>query len=216
MPSPPSRSADTRTAARGRGRPAVDPDVNAVYTAEDRLARWFELGTVTVFGSRWALEPEVLFARVEDVQHYADRVLAHLALQGWRVAGSHPDSTAAPLPPVLVRERRGDRKAHYEQGKHTIAMPAHGRAQTSDAGWALRESVVLHELAHHLCATGASAPSGTALRARAGSDTQGRPDDGLGHGPGFRRTLLRLFVEAGHPTASALLAMAFADEGLAS
>ena len=247
MPPPPSRTASDRrgtpTDAPRRTRQASDPDVNAVYTAEDRLARWLELGTVAVFGSRWALEPEVVFARVDDVQHYADRVLAHLSGQGWRGAGARPGS---PVPPVLVRERRGDRKAHYEQDKRTIAIPGPGKAGSPDAGWALRESVVLHELAHHLRATGVTAPTNdasgesTVARGSAGSavespGTSGSagptgpaaaagaagpaapddPRDALGHGPDFRRTLLALLIEAGHPTASALLGMAFADEGLA-
>lgn len=207
---------------------AADPDVGAVYTAEDRLARWFGLGTVTVFGTRWALEPEVVFARVPDVQRYVDRVLTHLATQSWR------EPSGAALTPVAVRARRGARKAHYDQARHTIAIPPAERG----GAWALRESVVLHELAHHLCAVHASSPASrttpvpdTCVTTRAPSTScASRTPHTAGtssasgrnhapaeppHGPHFRRTLLALLTEAGHPTAAALLRIAFADEGLA-
>jgi putative metallohydrolase (TIGR04338 family) len=53
-----------------------------------------------------------------------------------------------------VRPRRGVTAAHYEclDGAAVIAVPAR-RDQ-----WALRELVVLHEIAHHLC--DASPPHG--------------------------------------------------------
>lgn len=216
-----SAPTDTTSSARG-----ADPDVTGVYTAEDRLARWLELGAVTVFGSRWVLEPEVVFARVDDAQRYVDRVLAHLHARGWH-------ETEAALTPVTVRERRGARKAHYEQHKHTIAIPGHEHG----GAWALRESVVLHELAHHLCAMGATPPRPVVnepdpwldQRERNGlygaprapdprsarSTRSARPTDQPAHGPLFRHTLLTLLTEAGHPTAATLLGIAFADEGLA-
>ena len=85
---------------------STDPDANDVYDAEDRLDRWSDLGTVRVFGSTWVLEPEVRFARVEDVQRYVDAALARIG---------HPR-------PVRVRPRRGARRAHYEAGG-VIAEP---------------------------------------------------------------------------------------------
>ncbi len=189
--------------------PTLDPDVGGVYTAEDRLARWLDLGTVTVFGSRWALEPEVVFARVDDAQRYVDRVLTHLAAHGWRTHGAG----GCPLAPVAVRPRRGALKAHYEQHKHTIAIPPAERG----GGWALRESVVLHELAHHLVAIGADPPGAHVEPPASPHDPPASPHGPPApHGPRFRRTLLAVFVEAGHPTAAALLGIAFADEGLAT
>ncbi|WP_226343920.1 TIGR04338 family metallohydrolase [Agilicoccus flavus] len=113
--------------------PAHDPDVHDVYDAEDRLDRWSDLGVVTVFGSAWVLEPEVRFGRVEDVQAYVDRVLAHVG---------HPQ-------PARVRRRRGATRAHYEQGG-VIALPG----PEVGGRWALRENTVLHELAHHLVGGG--------------------------------------------------------------
>jgi putative metallohydrolase (TIGR04338 family) len=47
-----------------------------------------------------------------------------------------------------VRARRAATAAHYENrdGTGVIAVPDH-----RDADWAMRELVVLHEIAHHLC-----------------------------------------------------------------
>lgn len=177
----------------------ADPDRSAVYTAEDRLERWFSLGTVTVFGTAWALEPEVKFGQVADVQRYVDAVLAHLERNGWRAPPNERTPAAQPgIPPVLVRRRKGTRKAHYETGGDMIALPdaQHGHA------WALREAVVLHELAHHLHAHGVWPPWASASA------------DPTPHGQGFRRTLLSLYREAGHPTAATLLSIAFSEEEL--
>ena len=72
--------------------------------------------------------PEQLrFGALEAVRTYVDDVVAHLK-----------------VPPVHVRHRRGGTRAHYSQGE--IAIP-------TTHGWAMRESVVLHEVAHHACFT---------------------------------------------------------------
>ena len=71
------------------------------------------------------------------MQCYVDSVLEHAAVQTrW------PDAA-----PLAVRARRGLTAAHYDNrdGVATIAVP-----QRHDR-WALRELVVLHEIAHHLC-----------------------------------------------------------------
>ena len=50
-----------------------------------------------------------------------------------------------------MRERSGQRRAHYEPATATIAIPIRDL-------WAGREAVVLHELAHHLaCSAGVPA-----------------------------------------------------------
>jgi putative metallohydrolase (TIGR04338 family) len=73
---------------------------------------------------------------VESVQRYVDEVVA-LATKRW------PETA-----PLTVRARRGVTAAHYETAgsaeEAVIAVPD-GRAN-----WALRELVVLHEVAHHL------------------------------------------------------------------
>ncbi|MGB3354674.1 MAG: TIGR04338 family metallohydrolase [Mycobacterium sp.] len=120
-----------------------------VYAAEEFVRTLFDRAAehgdpeVEFFGTRLTLPPEARFASAESVQRYVDEVLAQPAVRGrWDVA------------PLRVRSRRGATAAHYERtgDDATIAVPE-GRT-----AWALRELVVLHELAHHL--TDADPPHG--------------------------------------------------------
>jgi putative metallohydrolase (TIGR04338 family) len=91
---------------------------------------------VVMGGSTLVLSPEAKFSTPEAVQAYVDQVLAHPGVverfgHSW----------------VSVRKRKGTAKAHYSSG--TIAVP--------DAKWALREVVILHELAHHFDVSGTEA-----------------------------------------------------------
>lgn len=101
-----------------------------VRTVFDRAA---ENGSAAIdfFGEPITLPPEAKFSSVAAVQGYVDRVLS-LVGDRW------------PAPAVRVRARRGATAAHYESITATIAVP---ERQTR---WALRELVVLHEIAHHL------------------------------------------------------------------
>lgn len=107
-----------------------------VYQAEFMLRGIYEtIGAtgnpvVELDGISLTMPPEARFASVESVQAYCDRVLALIG---------HDQ-------PVIVRERQGTAKAHYEwTGRGgVIAVPVVG------SRWALREIVVLHELSHHL------------------------------------------------------------------
>lgn len=111
-----------------------------VYDAEHLLAHLYdtavEIGNpvITVGGVTLTLPPEAKFGSVESVQSYVDRVRALPSL------AHHPRAAI----PVTVRARSGDRKAHYENARAVIAVPD-GRNR-----WAMRELVILHELAHHL------------------------------------------------------------------
>jgi putative metallohydrolase (TIGR04338 family) len=155
-----------------------DPDQKAVYTAEDRLQRWLDHpGPVTVYGSTWDLEPEARFGQVTDVQTYVDKVLGHIGCAR----------------PVTVRERRGASCAEYSPG--VIAIPS----RRVGGQWAMREYIVLHELAHHLD----PAIQVPALLRFGGA-----------HGPSFRTTYLNLLSSLGRPTWAYLLRCAFADAGL--
>ncbi len=122
---------------------ARDGQRSRVYDAEALVRRIFDsaaehgLRTVDTHGSQLTLPIERRFASVESVQDYADRVLA----LNW-VRSQWERATA----PVRVRARAGRQAAHYEYDTATIAVPARGLEST----WALRELVVLHELAHHL------------------------------------------------------------------
>lgn len=114
-----------------------------VYGAEAFVRTLFDRAAehgnrvVEFFGTSLTLPPEARFASVESVQRYVDDVLAMPAVRRrWpRVA------------PLGVRPRRGASAAHYEvdDGGAVIAVP---EVRTR---WALRELVVLHEIAHHLC-----------------------------------------------------------------
>ncbi|GAB2996039.1 hypothetical protein MBOU_61280 [Mycobacterium bourgelatii] len=90
------------------------------------------------FGTQLTLPPEARFGSVDSVQRYVDDVLAVPAVrQQW------PE-----VSPLRVRARRAATAAHYENrdGAGIIAVP-----DRSTADWAMRELVVLHEIAHHLC-----------------------------------------------------------------
>ncbi|MHA3024533.1 TIGR04338 family metallohydrolase [Mycobacterium sp. BMJ-28] len=96
-------------------------------------------GAVDFFGTALTLPPEGRFGSLDAVRRYVEQVLALPAVrQRWPHAG-----------PVAVRARRGLTAAHYDADTSTMAVPE--RHTT----WALRELVVLHELAHHLCTEGA-------------------------------------------------------------
>jgi putative metallohydrolase (TIGR04338 family) len=157
----------------------TDSQRQKVYDAEGFLRLMMEQATatpVTVLGSTVVLPPERKFGRVEDVQRYVDALLG----LSW-VKATWPRAEI----PVLVRSRKGNVKAHYEPWSHTIALCA--SARLSDA-WAMREVVVLHEVAHHL------SPSG--------------------HGPGFAGTYLRLVEEIVGPEAGFVLTAGYADQGV--
>jgi len=142
----------------------------------DRAAR---TPVVQVAGSTITLPIERRFATVESVQSYLDAVLGLGWVQArWPAVG-----------PVLVRRRKGAGRAHYSRdgpAGPTIAVPTH----VAGTAWALRELVVLHELAHHL-----TDPSLAA------------------HGPEFVGVLLDLVDGVVGPEAALLLRVRFADEG---
>ena len=114
-----------------------------VYAAEEFVRTLFDRAAehgnqvVEFFGTQLTLPPEGRFASAPSVRRYVDDVLAHPTVRArW------------PAAEVLkVRTRRGATAAHYERSDDgaTIAVP--DRRST----WALRELVVLHEIAHHLC-----------------------------------------------------------------
>lgn len=113
-----------------------------VYAAEEFVRTLFDrahergTGTLEFFGANLTLPPEARFASVESVRRYVGDVLGLASVRRrW------PDAQ-----PLSVRSRRGVTAAHYEYDgqRATIAVP--DRHTT----WALRELVVLHEIAHHL------------------------------------------------------------------
>lgn len=118
-----------------------------VYDAEHVLGQFFTRAVesdnpvVTVQGITLTLPPEGRFGSVESIQGYVNRVLTHPA-----VKAQYPWVA----PNVTVRRRKGTTAAHYSRMGQEIAIP-------DETNWALRELVVLHEIAHHL-APGAHGP----------------------------------------------------------
>jgi putative metallohydrolase (TIGR04338 family) len=119
-----------------------------VYRAEDAWAAQLDAARrgatlATVGGSSLLLPAERRFGTLETAAEYAGRALAL------------PDVivVAGALPAPGLRVRRGLTRAHWEPpGVIALPVPVHGEP------WALRETVLLHELAHHVGAlTGRSA-----------------------------------------------------------
>jgi putative metallohydrolase (TIGR04338 family) len=115
-----------------------------VYAAEEFVRALFDRAAehgsrvVDFFGTSLTLPPEGRFASAASVQRYVDEVLAHPAVRArWPTVG-----------PLTVRARRGATAAHYERSDDDAAAIAVPERRTM---WALRELVVLHEIAHHLC-----------------------------------------------------------------
>lgn len=151
-----------------------------VYAAEGFVRTMFDRaaqrgnGSVDFFGTQLTLPPEGRFGSLDAVRSYIGDVLALTSVrERWPGAG-----------PVAVRARRGLTAAHYEADTATMAVP--DRHTT----WALRELVVLHELAHHLCA------------------------DGTPHGPEFVTTFGELAGAVMGPEVQHVLRVVYAKEGV--
>ncbi|QNI05234.1 TIGR04338 family metallohydrolase [Mycobacterium kubicae] len=134
------------TPADSQGRPARDAQRAKVYAAEEFVRTLFDRAAehgspmIEFFGTQLTLPPEGRFGSVPSVQRYVDDVLALPAVRShWPGVG-----------PLRVRPRKAATAAHYENrdGAGTIAVP-----DRDTADWAMRELVVLHEIAHHLCQT---------------------------------------------------------------
>lgn len=104
----------------------IDRFRQAVYRAEDQWSATLDRGgLVDFFGSQLQVPVQVRFGSLIDVQTYVVGVC-----------------DAARIQVPMIRHRRGGHRAHYSEG--VIAIP-------TDEPWAMRESVVLHEVAHHAC-----------------------------------------------------------------
>ena len=123
---------------------ARDWQRSKVYAAEEFVRTLFDRAaehgsrSVEFFGAQLTLPPEARFGSVPAVQRYVNDVLALPS-----VRRQWPKVT-----PLTVRSRRAATAAHYENrdGTGVIAVP-----DLDTADWAMRELVVLHEIAHHLC-----------------------------------------------------------------
>lgn len=166
----------------GRRLPQRDTQRSRVYAAEEFVRTLFDRAarhssrSLDFFGESLTLPPEARFASVDSVQRYVDEVLSLPAVRArWAQAAG-----------LTVRPRRSMTAAHYETagGEGVIAVPA-------GADWALRELVVLHEVAHHLC-----------------------PDAAPPHGAGFVATFCALAGIVMGPEAGHVLRVVYAKEGV--
>lgn len=134
----------------------------AVYSAEDQWSAAVDRGGPLDFhGSPLVMPEQRRFSTLEEVRAYVARVSAEHG-----------------LPCPAVRHRSGGARAHYEDAG-VIAIP-------SGEPWAMRESVVLHELAHHA--------SGS-----------------LDHGPAFTAAMLALVEAQLGPEAALVLRTAYLE-----
>jgi putative metallohydrolase (TIGR04338 family) len=153
-----------------------------VYAAEEFVRTLFDRSAehgnrvVEFFGTQLTLPPEGRFASAPSVQCYVDDVLAHPAVRArWPAAGA-----------LTVRPRRGASAAHYERSDDGASIAVPDLRST----WALRELVVLHEIAHHLC------------------------DVEPPHGPEFVATFCELAEVVMGPEVSHVLRVVYAKEGV--
>ena len=147
-----------------------------VYRAEDAWALRLDAarrgaGQAVVANSRVLLPAELQFGTLDAAKAYATARLAP-----WDV------------PPVVLRERRGRTQAHWEE-PGVIALPQtqHGTP------WAMRETVLLHELAHHLAFF---------------------LDESSTHGPTYTRRMIALVTEALGEEAALALRVDYAEAGV--
>jgi putative metallohydrolase (TIGR04338 family) len=160
-----------------------DSQRSKVYAAEEFVRTLFDRAaehgsrSVEFFGAQLTLPPEARFGSVPAVQRYVDDVLALPSVRKqWPAAV-----------PLRVRARRAATAAHYENrdGTSVIAVP-----DLDTADWAMRELVVLHEIAHHLC--------------------DARPP----HGPQYVATLCTLAELVMGPELGHVLRVVYAKEGV--
>ncbi|GAB11781.1 hypothetical protein GOARA_088_00450 [Gordonia araii NBRC 100433] len=160
-----------------------DRQRSAVYAAERMVLGLFDnVGSTraaTIGGTNLTLPAEAKFASLDSIRRYVDGVLSLPA-----VIDRFPRATV----PVRARARRGVKAATYEAGEGggVIAIP-----ESASGRWALRELVVLHELAHHLDDSGEAA-----------------------HGSPFRGVLVDLVEAALGPEAAFAYRVIFGESGL--
>lgn len=160
-----------------------DMQVSKVYDAEifvrdvlESLAKT-DARTFDFYGSNLIVPAERKFGDLDGVQRYVDAVLA----LNWVRA-----DYARAERPISVRARRGSRFAHYEPWGAVIAVPPH----VNGTSWAMRESVIIHEVAHHLTRSAQS------------------------HGPEFAQTMLHLVTELIGPEVGLLLTDSYTRHGV--
>ena len=139
---------DEIAAARAQPSSPRDFQRSRVYDAEHLVHRIFdrsaEYPVVEVAGSRITLPVERRFGSIDAVQRYVDGVLALPWVAATWDRARHRCGSG---------NGAGEAQAHYQRVGSIMAVPGY----RAGSGWALRELVILHELAHHL-ATASRSP----------------------------------------------------------
>ncbi|MER5754352.1 TIGR04338 family metallohydrolase [Streptomyces sp. NPDC002088] len=160
-----------------------DMQVSKVYDAERLVWDVLEsldktdVRTFDFYGSSLLIPAERKFGDLDGVQRYVDAVLA----LNWVKA-----DYARAERPITVRARRGRTHAHYEPWGAVIAVPPH----VNGISWAMREIVIIHEVAHHLTRSAQT------------------------HGPEFTQTMLHLVTELVGPEVGLLLTDSYTRHGV--
>ena len=163
---------------------ARDTGRTLFYEAESVVHNLFAAPgpAVEIAGTHLTLPPEARFGSVESARRYVAQVLSRDS-----VRSRFPRATID----VEVRARRGHRSAHYESSSEAGAAPTIALPEMADGRWALRELVVLHELAHHLVEPGHPA-----------------------HGPRFASTLIDLVTDVLGPEAGFVYRVILTESGI--
>lgn len=169
---------------RGRTATVADRERQRTYDAEKIVRRMSERegSKVELFGTTITWPAELRFGHIDHVAAY----VRNIESSDWYRA-TFPKASQSP---VKVRHRKGDKWAHYDGGTQTIAI----NAPDNKTGWAMREIVVLHELAHHV----------DSLEDMGGES----------HGPEFRGVFCFLVSQVIGPEAGWILSVTFFDVGL--
>lgn len=143
-----------------------EQDLRKVWTSAIK----HNVATVEFAGARFSPPVERKFGDLASIQRYIDLVLGlNWVRATWDRAYF----------PITVRRRKGTKFATYQHGE--IAIP-------DQVDWAMRELVVLHEIAHHL-------------------------SPGAKHGPKFVGTFVALVTEILGPEAGFMLRVSMLDNG---
>lgn len=162
-----------------------DAERKKTYNAE-KLVRDISArgGSVEMFGTTVTWPNERRFGHLEHIEAYLEQIqrMSWFRAQ-WEVAAGIP---------VRVRRRKSGNYAHYE--RYPIPAIAVPDEQYGKPGWAMRELVVLHELAHHV--------------------HDWEKMGGAAHGTEFREVFVALVSAVIGAEAGWLLQTAFMDAGL--
>lgn len=151
-----------------------DAQRSKVYAAEDELNRvlddQLDVPVFNLFGSTIIVPLERKFADLPSMQRYTDAVL--------RQPGR-----------VTLVERKDQSAASYSHAHRQIRVPVLSAPGTAHR-WAMRETVLLHEIAHHLTLTASQA-----------------------HGPEFTARFMDLLTEHIGPEAGLLFKVFLTENG---